>query len=203
MSLYEIITNEYPELTTKDFLETIVLQDDSDGIGAYIAKWEYSQPIPDGLTLGKPTAQHNLRKVCILKPWLSKAAVQLREQIDDSFPERLRKSDGWIGDARHSARKSDHNPDTNGCVRAIDIDARLSDDKGLSAYLADQIRSFGKTNGRISYVIHQSKIASPILGWRWRKYKGNPHNHHIHVSFKKDQDKNSDFFHIPLLGGNA
>jgi len=140
-----------------------------------------------------------------MKPWLSKAAVQMREQIDDSFPKRLRKSDGWIGDARHSARKSDHNPDPNAnfVVRAIDIDARLSDDKGLSAYLADQIRSYGKTNGRISYVIHQGKIASPIFGWRYRTYKGNPHNHHIHVSFKKDQDKNSDFFHIPLLGGKA
>jgi hypothetical protein len=143
-----------------------------------------------------------------MKPWLSKAGQQLREQIDDSFPERLRKSDGWIGDARHSARKnaSDHNPDwsANGCVRAIDIDARLSDDKGLSAYLADQIRQYGKTNGRISYVIHQGKIASPILGWRWRKYKGiNQHNHHIHISFKKDQDNKSDFFDIPLLGGKA
>jgi len=140
-----------------------------------------------------------------MKPWLSKAAVQLREQVDDSFPERSRKSDGWIGDARHSTRKSDHNPDATAgnVVRAIDIDSRLSDDKGLSAYLADQIRSYGKTNGRISYVIHQSRIASPLLGWRWRKYKGNPHNHHIHVSFKKDQDKNSEFFHIPLLGGKA
>jgi hypothetical protein len=139
-----------------------------------------------------------------MKPILSKAAAQLREQIDDSFPERLRKSDGWIGDARHSARTSDHNPDwaANGCVRAIDIDARLSDDKGLSIYLADQIRQYGKTHGRISYVIHQGKIASSLLGWRWRKYKGiNQHNHHIHISFKKDQDNNSDFFDIPLLGG--
>ncbi len=57
-----------------------------------------------------------------MKPKLSKAAGQLREQIDDSFPERSRKSDGWIGDARHSTRKSDHNPDATGCVRAIDID---------------------------------------------------------------------------------
>ena len=143
-----------------------------------------------------------------MKPWLSKSAVQFREQVDDSFPERLRKSDGWIGDARHSARKnaSDHNPDwsANGCVRAIDIDARLSDDKGLSAYLADQIRQYGKANGRISYVIHQGKIASPLLGWRFRKYKGiNRHDHHIHVSFKKDQDNNSDFFDIPLLGGKV
>jgi hypothetical protein len=140
-----------------------------------------------------------------MKPYLSKAAVQLREQIDDSFPERSRKSDGWIGDARHSTRKSDHNPDATAgnVVRAIDIDSRLSDDKGLSAYLADQIRQYGKSKGRISYVIHQSQIASPLLGWHWRKYKGNPHNHHIHVSFKKDQDKNSEFFHIPLLGGKA
>ena len=140
-----------------------------------------------------------------MKPWLSKA-VQLREQIDDSFPERSRKSDGWIGDSRHSARTSDHNPDwaANGCVRAIDIDARLSDNKGLSTYLADQIRQYGKTNGRISYVIHQGKIASSLLGWRWRKYKGiNQHNHHIHISFKKNQDNNSDFFDIPLLGGKA
>jgi hypothetical protein len=141
-----------------------------------------------------------------MKPWLSKSAVQFREQVDDSFPERLRKSDGWIGDARHSARTSDHNPDwaANGCVLAIDIDARLSDDKGLSTYLADQIRQYGKTHGRISYVIHQGKIASPLLGWRFRKYKGiNRHDHHIHVSFKKDQDNKSDFFDIPLLGGKA
>jgi hypothetical protein len=88
-------------------------------------------------------------------------------------------------------------------VRAIDIDARLSDDNGLSAYLADQIGSYGKTNGRISYVIHQSRIASSLLGWRWRSYKGNPHLHHIHISFKKDQDNNSEFFNIPLLGGKA
>jgi hypothetical protein len=140
----------------------------------------------------------------MMKPWLSKSAKQFREQIDDCFPERLRKSDGWLGDARHSTRTSDHNPDADGCVRAIDIDARLSDDKGLSTYLADQIRQYGKTSKRISYVIHQEKIASPILGWRWRKYKGiNKHNHHIHISFNKDQDNNSDFFNIPLLGGNA
>jgi len=55
MSLYEQIIAVYPELTDKDFHTVIILQDDSDGVGAYIAKWEYSEPIPDGLTLGKPT----------------------------------------------------------------------------------------------------------------------------------------------------
>lgn len=56
MNLSEKIMAAYPELTGADFMPngTISLQDDSDGVGAYIAKWEYSQPIPDGLTLGKP-----------------------------------------------------------------------------------------------------------------------------------------------------
>ena len=55
MSLYEIIINEYPELTNNDFgfNGSIKLQDDSDGVGAYIAKWEYNKPIPKGLKLGK------------------------------------------------------------------------------------------------------------------------------------------------------
>ena len=139
-----------------------------------------------------------------MKPWLSKAAAQLREQIDDSYPARSRKSDGWIADLRHQqAGKSDHIPDIiSGVVRAIDIDAILSDNKGDSAYLADQLRLYAKNHGRISYVIHLGMIASPILNYKWRRYKGfSPHNHHIHCSFRTGQDNNSDFFNIPLLGG--
>jgi hypothetical protein len=54
MELYETIVNQYPELTAKDFLTKIILQDDSDGLGAYIAEWNYEKPIPKGLKLGKP-----------------------------------------------------------------------------------------------------------------------------------------------------
>jgi len=139
-------------------------------------------------------------------PWLSKAAVQLREQIDDSYPARSRKSDGWIADLRHQqAGKSDHiaDPQSGYVVRAIDVDASLSDNKGDSAYLADQLRLYAKNHKRISYVIHLGMIASPILNYKWRRYKGfSPHNHHIHISFRTDQDNNSDFFNIPLLGGS-
>jgi hypothetical protein len=40
----------YPELTTQDFLTVITLQNDSDGKGDYIAKWEHP-------TLAKPTEE--------------------------------------------------------------------------------------------------------------------------------------------------
>jgi hypothetical protein len=56
MQLWEQIRAAYPELTDVDFhpLEgSILLRDDADGEGAYIAKWEYTKPIPEGLKLGK------------------------------------------------------------------------------------------------------------------------------------------------------
>ena len=55
MDLFTRITTAYPELTDANFSPTtgsILLRDDGDGI-QYIAKWEYSKPIPDGLKLGK------------------------------------------------------------------------------------------------------------------------------------------------------
>jgi len=55
MELWEKIIVAYPEINpTDDFRSLgIYLADDSDGLGAYIAKWEYSKPILDGLKLGK------------------------------------------------------------------------------------------------------------------------------------------------------
>ena len=61
MALYDEIIAVYPELTITSEIDNfgpngcIELRDDGDGI-QYISKWEYDQPIPDGLTLGKPTA---------------------------------------------------------------------------------------------------------------------------------------------------
>lgn len=53
MGLYETIIDVYPELIELNFEKLVVLQDDSDGQGSYIAAWNYSKPIPKGLTLGK------------------------------------------------------------------------------------------------------------------------------------------------------
>jgi hypothetical protein len=142
-----------------------------------------------------------------MKPILCKAGQQLREQFDDSFPDRDRRSDGWIGDLRHSARPSDHNPDPKAgmVVRAIDVDADVykSGKPDLMPDIADQIRLAAKHGEkRISYVIFQGRIASSRMGWRWRKYSGsNPHNAHCHISFTKQGDTDGSFFNIPLLGG--
>jgi hypothetical protein len=56
MTLFEQIIAIYPELTDADFIPRrgcINLRDDSDGLGAYIEKWEYSKPIPNGMKVGK------------------------------------------------------------------------------------------------------------------------------------------------------
>jgi hypothetical protein len=138
-----------------------------------------------------------------MKYKLCKAGIQLREQIDDSFPDRDRRSDGWIGDARHAARPSDHNPDEQNIVWAIDTDKDLSGKAkpDFASDLADQLRRYAKAHGRITYIIYNGKIASSKRNWRWRTYSGiNSHASHIHCSFSK-KDDSSAFFDIPLLGG--
>ena len=48
MTLHEKIVKLYPELSEKDFLTVITLQNNSDGRGDYIAKWDHP-------TLSRPT----------------------------------------------------------------------------------------------------------------------------------------------------
>ena len=50
MTLLEKIITIYPELTDNDFMTVITLQNDSDGKGDYIAKWEHP-------TLPRPTEE--------------------------------------------------------------------------------------------------------------------------------------------------
>jgi hypothetical protein len=51
MTLYDKIISLYPELATYDFASGVItLQNDSDGKGDYIAKWEHP-------TLAQPTKE--------------------------------------------------------------------------------------------------------------------------------------------------
>lgn len=130
---------------------------------------------------------------------LSAAAERLRAEINTLFPGRDKASDGAVGDTAHSARESDHNPDENGWVRAIDIDedvwGKNNQDPTIANVLAARLAAIGKMDPRIKYVIFEGKIWSKSLNWKGRPYDGpNPHGHHIHVSFNKCGDEDGSPF---------
>lgn len=123
---------------------------------------------------------------------LAEALDQLRDQINAAAPHRARGWDGSIGDTAHSARKSDHNPDDRGVVRAVDIthDPANGCDAGA---IAESLRL--ARDPRIAYVIWNRRIFSAVVKpWTWRHYTGeNPHDHHVHVSvtFKGEDDRST------------
>lgn len=55
MNLTEQLKAALPALKDSDFglMGSILLQNDSDGLGDYIARWDYSEPLPEGFALGK------------------------------------------------------------------------------------------------------------------------------------------------------
>jgi hypothetical protein len=118
------------------------------------------------------------------------AGVELRKQVDRRWPRRDRRSDGWIGDQAHQSRKSDHNPDAQGWVHALDIDADLDkQDPKAAQRLANQLVEYARSglpgSDRIKYVVFNDRIASGTYKntwWEWRG-SGYGHRHHIHVSF--------------------
>lgn len=120
---------------------------------------------------------------------IAKSLDALRRQVDDAWPDRDKASDGWIGDAAHRKRESDHNPDADGSVDALDIthDPASGCDCGK---IAEAIR--GSRDARVKYLIFNRRIVSPP-SWGWRGYTGsNPHTTHLHVSVNDDlQDDES------------
>lgn len=114
---------------------------------------------------------------------LARALETLRAQVNAKWPNRSKSSDGSIGDTAHSARVSDHNPDSAGVVHAIDITHDPA--HGFDSYaFADHL--LAEQDPRLRYVISNSRIGSGPAGpapGKWRRYTGlNPHNHHIHIS---------------------
>lgn len=141
---------------------------------------------------------------------LVKAGVTLRDQLNQKFPKRDKRSDGWIGDKFHQAagRVSDHNPDKNGWVHAIDIDENMGGGEGrkgaTAMEFANQLIKYareGKDNGRLKYVVYENMIASGTYRdkfWVWRK--GNwGHTQHIHVSFTDKAKNDGSKFDLPIF----
>lgn len=110
-----------------------------------------------------------------MKAYLAPSLVEFRTEVDHLWPARSRASDGWLGDAAHAARVSEHNPDAKGCVHAIDLTATGAEAKTI-------IRAAIGHPG-VWYVIHAGVIWSRTHGWKARRYDGpNPHTHHVHIS---------------------
>lgn len=103
---------------------------------------------------------------------LAPALGKLLAEVDALWPGRDRSSDGTIGDEAHMAGVSEHNPDSRGVVRAVDITERGVDiQRILNACIGDP---------RVHYVIYHGRICSRTYGWAWRPNRG--HEHHMHVS---------------------
>jgi hypothetical protein len=112
---------------------------------------------------------------------MSSPAPACRQALSDAtrrWPNRKKASDGIMGDARHQARKSDHN-----LGNAVDIthDPASGCDGNLIASLA--IR-----DSRVKYVIWNHRIYNRSRAAEgWRNYTGsNPHTKHCHISIRSD-----------------
>lgn len=121
--------------------------------------------------------------------YLAPALATLRTEVNKAFPKRDKASDGWIGDPKHAARKSDHNPDWTsrppGVVRALDVDIEPDGRPDLDLRTLLLRATIG--DPRVFYVISNGRIYSRTYGWAARVYTGtNPHNKHVHVSLLGD-----------------
>lgn len=130
---------------------------------------------------------------------LAYALATLRDQIDRKFPTRSKASDGWIGDAAHQARVSQHNPNQWGVVCAIDVTEDLS--VGLNCNeLMDELDA--GNDPRIFYIIHDGMIENsddtrcPYTG-------PNKHTKHLHLSVRFEDPHLFDDagpWKLPMLG---
>lgn len=106
--------------------------------------------------------------------YLVQSQVRCREVINRRWPARDRGSDGWIADRNHKP-PSQHIPDANGAVRAIDVDR---DGIHVPTVIAAML-----THEATWYVIHGGRIYRRQDQFRPRTYTGaNPHTGHIHRS---------------------
>ena len=130
---------------------------------------------------------------------LAKSLDQLRRQVNAAYPNRSKYADGTIGDAAHARTDSEHNPNSAGVVRAIDITHDPTNGVQGQRLANDVIAELDRRGVR-GYVIHAGRIRSTyVQRGVWRRYGGsNPHNTHVHVSYITGYD-NRAAWPLPTL----
>jgi hypothetical protein len=125
------------------------------------------------------------------------AVRTLQGQLDRARPGRREVfPDGTIGDANHAAKGwpgSDHNPDGDDDVTAVDVhDSEQLDD----GELYESLKEAGGRNPQLKYAINNGRIYSPSRGER--EYNGlNAHADHCHVSVTQEHKLDTRAWFLP------
>lgn len=96
-------------------------------------------------------------------------------ELNATWPNRDKKTDGWIGDKNHCPGTSDHCADSSGAVHAIDIDKDGIDPRFVILRLAEfpLVVRYMNHDG-LQYHIKNDFVGKPL--------SGDPHKGWIHVS---------------------
>lgn len=118
---------------------------------------------------------------------ISKSLENLRDSINELYPERFKGTDGAI--SGYAGSKSSHNVNSVGVVNAYDFSVGnypggITHETALM--LTDKIKDRLYLIGGEAYVIYNRRIADGYTGL-WRIYTGSdPHTNHFHVSTDMD-----------------
>lgn len=134
---------------------------------------------------------------------LATSLAVLLGQVNKKWPQRSKSSDGTIGDAAHRSRPSDHNPDEDGVVKALDVTHDPLN--GVDSHQL-ALGLVAARDRRIAYIIDNRKICSGEgqrnPAWVWRPYSGsNPHNKHVHISVRKSLRDDTTPWDLSHVGG--